>query len=76
MIKDKEKKDLLVPHIDNLLNTCAVKLNVAHNVYLNSHDCQVDEVFRLFKGLFSVILDVRVNRKNLLHIYILLKYFL
>lgn len=57
VIKDKEKKDLLVPHIDNLLNTCALKLNVAHNVYLNS-DYQVEEVFRLFKGLFSVILDV------------------
>jgi hypothetical protein len=58
VIKDREKKDLLIPHIDNLLNTCAVKLNVAHNVYLNSHDCQIDEVFRLFKGLFSVIMDV------------------
>lgn len=57
VIKDKEKKDLLVPHIDNLLNTCALKLNVAHNVYLVS-DYPVEEVFRLFKGLFSVILDV------------------
>lgn len=60
VIKDKEKKDLLVQHIDNLLNTCALKLNVAHNVYLNS-DYQVEEVFRLFKGLFSVILDVFEN---------------
>ena len=50
VIKDKEKKDLLIPHIDNLLNTCALKLNVAHNVYLNSRDCAVDEVFKLFKG--------------------------
>ena len=58
VIKDKEKKDLLIPHIDNLLNTCALKLNVAHNVYLNSRDCQVEEVFKLFKGLFTVIIDV------------------
>ena len=58
VIKDREKKDLLIPHIDNLLNTCALKLNVAHNVYLHSHDCQVEEVFRLFKGLFSVIIDI------------------
>jgi len=61
VIKDREKKDLLIPHIDNLLNTCAVKLNVTHNVYLNSHDCQIDEVFKLFKGLFSVIMDVFEN---------------
>lgn len=60
VIKDKEKKDLLVPHIDNLLNTCALKLNVAHNVYLNG-DYQVEEVFRLFKGLFSVVLDIFDN---------------
>lgn len=60
VIKDKEKKDLLVPHIDNLLNTCALKLNVAHNVYLNS-DYPVEDVFRLFKGLFSVILDIFEN---------------
>jgi cytoskeleton-associated protein 5 len=58
VIKDKEKKDFLIPHIDNLLNTCSLKLNVAHNVYLNSRDCQVDEVFRLFKGLFTVIIDI------------------
>jgi hypothetical protein len=49
--------DLLVPHIENLLNACALKLNVAHNVYLNS-DCQMEEVFRQFEKLFSVILDV------------------
>ena len=55
---DKDKKDLLIPHIDNLLNTCALKLNVAHNVYLISRDCPVDEVFKLFKGLFTVIIDV------------------
>lgn len=61
VIKDKEKKGLLIPHIDNLLNTCAVKLNVAHNVYLNSHDCQKDEVFKLFKGLFTVIMDIFEN---------------
>jgi cytoskeleton-associated protein 5 len=61
VIKDKEKRDLLIPHIDNLLNTCAIKLNVSHNVYLNSHDCQVDEVFKLFKGLFSVIIDIFDN---------------
>ena len=61
VIKDKEKKDLLVPHIDNLLNTCALKLNVAHNVYLSGSDYQVDEVFRLFKGLFSVVLDIFEN---------------
>jgi hypothetical protein len=60
VIKDRDKKDLLVPHIDNLLNTCALKLNVAHTVYLNS-DYQVDEVFRLFKGLFSVVLDIFEN---------------
>jgi cytoskeleton-associated protein 5 len=40
------------------LNTCAVKLNVAHNVYLNSQDCHVDEIFKLFKSLFSVIIDI------------------
>ncbi len=59
VIKDKEMKDLLVPHIDNLLNACALKLNVAleHLHYLNS-DYQTEEVFRLFKGLFSFILDV------------------
>ena len=58
VIKDRDKRELLIPHIDNLLNTCALKLNVAHNIYLSSHDLQVEEVFRLFKGLFSVILDV------------------
>jgi hypothetical protein len=62
VVKDKEKKDLLIPHIDNLLNTCALKLNVAHNVYLNSRDCPVEEVFKLFKGLFTVIIDVSVFR--------------
>ena len=61
VIKDREKRDLLIPHIDNLLNTCAIKLNVSHNVYLNSNDCQVDEVFKLFKGLFSVIIDIFDN---------------
>lgn len=61
VIKDKEKRELLVPHIDNLLNTCAIKLNVSHNIYLPSHDCQVDEVFKLFKGLFSVIIDIFDN---------------
>ena len=58
VIKDRDKKDLLIPHIDNLLNTCAVKLNVAHNVYLNSQDCHVDEIFKLFKSLFSVIIGI------------------
>ena len=62
VVKDKEKKDLLIPHIDNLLNTCALKLNVAHNVYLNSRDCPVEEVFKLFKGLFTVIIDVSLFR--------------
>ena len=62
VVKDKEKKDLLIPHIDNLLNTCALKFNVAHNVYLNSRDCPVEEVFKLFKGLFTVIIDVSVFR--------------
>lgn len=59
VIKDKEKKDLLVPHVDNLINTCAVKLNIAHNVYLtNSPDCQVELVFKLFKGIFHVLMDL------------------
>lgn len=58
VIKDRDKKDLLQPHIDNLLKTCAVKLNVVHNVYMTSSDCKVDECFRLLKGLFMVILDV------------------
>lgn len=58
VIRDKEKKELLIPHIDNLLNTCAVKLNVAHNVYLCNHDCQVELVFKLFKGIFSVLMDL------------------
>jgi cytoskeleton-associated protein 5 len=60
VVKDREKKDLLIPHIDNLLNTCALKLNVAHNVYLNSRDCPVEDVFKLFKGLFTVIIDVSI----------------
>lgn len=59
VIKDKEKKELLVPHVDNLINTCSVKLNIAHNVYLNnSPDCQVDLVFKLFKGIFHVLMDL------------------
>jgi cytoskeleton-associated protein 5 len=58
VIKDRHKKDRLIPHIDNLLDTCAVKLNVANNVYLNSQDCQVDEIFKLFKSLFSVLIDI------------------
>ena len=57
-IKDRDKKDLLIPHIDNLLNTCVVKLKVAHNAYLNTQDCQVDEISKLFKSLFSVIIDI------------------
>lgn len=59
VIKDKEKKELLVPHVDNLINTCSVKLNIAHNVYLNnSPDCQVELVFKLFKGIFHVLMDL------------------
>lgn len=59
VIKDKDKKELLVPHVDNLINTCSVKLNIAHNVYLNnSPDCQVDLVFKLFKGIFHVLMDL------------------
>ena len=58
VIKDREKKDLLQPHIDNLLKTCAVKLNVVHNVYMNSSDTKIEDCFRLLKGLFMVILDV------------------
>jgi cytoskeleton-associated protein 5 len=58
VIKDKDKRNLLQSHIDNLLNTCAVKLNVVQNVYLNNTDCQTDQCFRLLKGLFTVILDL------------------
>jgi cytoskeleton-associated protein 5 len=58
VIKDKHKRDFLESHVDNLLNTCAVKLNVVHNVYLNNTDYQTDQCFRLIKGLFTVILDL------------------
>lgn len=58
VIKDKDKKDLLIPHIDSLLKTCSVKLNVAHNVYLTNNDCQVELVFKLFKGIFHCMMDV------------------
>lgn len=58
VIKDKAKRELLHDHIDNLLNTCAVKLNVVSNVYLSAPDCRIDECFKLFKGLFAVIVDV------------------
>lgn len=58
VIKDKDKKELLQGHVNNLLDTCAVKLNVVQNVYLNSSDYKVDDCFRLFKGLFTVIMDV------------------
>ncbi|CAF0735545.1 unnamed protein product [Brachionus calyciflorus] len=58
VIKDKEKRQLLMPHIDNLLNTCSVKLNVAHNVYLTNPDQQIELVFKLFKGIFHCIMDL------------------
>jgi hypothetical protein len=60
VIKDRQKKDLLIPHVDNLINTCSVKLNIAHNVYLNnSPDAQqVEQVFKLFKGIFHVLMNL------------------
>jgi hypothetical protein len=61
VIKDRDKKDLLQPHIDNLLKTCAVKLNVVHNVYMTSSDYRVEDCYRLLKGLFMVILDVSIS---------------
>ena len=58
VIKDKEKREFLIPHIDNLLNTCSVKVNVAHNVYLTNNDCPVDDVFKLYKGIFHCLMDL------------------
>jgi cytoskeleton-associated protein 5 len=57
VIKDKNKRELLVQHLDNLLNTCSVKLNVAQ-FYLNSLDNEVNQVFSLFKAVFNVIVNV------------------
>ena len=60
VIKDRDKKGWLIPHIDNLLNTCAVKLNLAHYVMLKlkSQDCHVKEILKLFKNLFTVIIHI------------------
>jgi cytoskeleton-associated protein 5 len=63
VIKDKEKRDLLIPHVDTLLYTCALKMNVAHNIFLNNEDTQnSDDVFKLFKGIFSVLIDTFDNQ--------------
>jgi hypothetical protein len=58
VIKDKEKRELLAPHIDNLLKTCSLKCNVAHNVYLNQNDVRVEDVFQLYKSIFHCIMDL------------------
>ena len=50
VIKDKEKKQLFVPHTDNFLNTVAMKLAVANRIYLEGKTYPIDMVFKLYKG--------------------------
>jgi hypothetical protein len=61
VIKDQQKKELLIPHIDNLLNTLAVKINTAHNVYLNNSEVKTEDVFKLYKCIFHCIIDLFDN---------------
>ena len=48
----------MLTRVDTLMSACAAKLHTAHTVYLASADERypVDVVFKLFKGIFSLII--------------------
>ncbi|RNA27578.1 cytoskeleton-associated 5 isoform X1 [Brachionus plicatilis] len=58
VIKDKEKKQLFAPHIDNFLNTVAMKLAVANRIYLEGKTYPIEMVFKLYKGILHCVMDL------------------
>lgn len=57
VIKDKDRRDLLTGHVDDLLITCSTKIGVAKQSLLSNMDTP-ESIFKLFKALFTVIMDV------------------
>ena len=62
VLKDEERAEVLVGHVDKLLLMLSMQFRMAHSTHMSNPEVSRDDVIRLYRCLLSTLLQVCAQR--------------